>query len=181
MKIYDLNEHIRFNLPDGFIHRTVHDEDGEIQEQIAAEPFTDEDGNEDYRLQINVETKQFASSYEHCNETGFEFSFTVVPFVSDEAYGGSGEDMLRSFFTHHTPDGLYRKYMLFPGELPTALSVLRGYVMGIKMISLQMSMVIDDKTVLNISHQHTGNPELRNSEELYKPLLELADDILLNS
>lgn len=64
MKIYDLNEHIRFNLPDGFIHRTVHDEDGEIQEQIAAEPFTDEDGNEDYRLQINVETKQFASSYE---------------------------------------------------------------------------------------------------------------------
>ena len=181
MKIYDLNEHIRFNLPDGFIHRTVHDEDGEIQEQIAAEPFTDEDGNEDYRLQINVETKRFASSYEHCNETGFEFSFTVVPFISDEAYGGSGEDMLRSFFTHHTPDGLYRKYMLFPGELPTALSVLRGYVIGIKMISLQMSMVIDDKTVLNISHQHTGNPELRNSEELYKPLLELADDILLNS
>ena len=181
MKIYDLNEHIRFNLPDGFIHRTVHDEDGEIQEQIAAEPFTDEDGNEDYRLQINVETKQFASSYEHCNETGFEFSFTVVPFISDEAYGGSGEDMLRSFFTHHTPDGLYRKYMLFPGEIPAAISVLRGYVMGIKMISLQMSMVIDDKTVLNISHQHTGNPELRNSEELYKPLLELADDILLNS
>ena len=181
MKIYDLNEHIRFNLPDGFIHRTVHDEDGEIQEQIAAEPFTDEDGNEDYRLQINVETKRFASSYEHCNETGFEFSFTVVPFISDEAYGGSGEDMLRSFFTHHTPDGLYRKYMLFPGEIPAAISVLRGYVMGIKMISLQMSMVIDDKTVLNISHQHTGNPELRNSEELYKPLLELADDILLNS
>ena len=181
MKIYDLNEHIRFNLPDGFIHRTVHDEDGEIQEQIAAEPFTDEDGNEDYRLQINVETKQFASSYEHCNETGFEFSFTVVPFISDEAYGGSGEDMLRSFFTHHTPDGLYRKYMLFPGEIPAAISVLRGYVMGIKMISLQMSMVIDDKTVLNISHQHTGNLELRNSEELYKPLLELADGILLNS
>ena len=181
MKIYDLNEHIRFNLPDGFIHRTVHDEDGEIQEQIAAEPFTDEDGNEDYRLQINVETKRFASSYEHCNETGFEFSFTVVPFISDEAYGGSGEDMLRSFFTHHTPDGLYRKYMLFPGEIPAAISVLRGYVMGIKMISLQMSMVIDDKTVLNISHQHTGNLELRNSEELYKPLLELADDILLNS